>query len=73
MKNELKDEIIACMTQKILSTLQRQEFADWYADGGRFDAYLGDGPEMEKEFGTQNYRVAEVLIMQDIQRLFNLV
>lgn len=73
MNDEQKGEIIAAMTQQILSALQRQDFADWYGDGGRFDTFIRGGKEMEERFGTSNYGVAEVLIMKDIQHLFKLV
>lgn len=73
MNDEQKGELIAAITENILSALQRQDFADWYGDGGRFDAFIRGGQEMEERFGTSNYRVAEVLIMKDIQRLFNLI
>jgi hypothetical protein len=44
MSDELKDEFIASVTQKILSTLQRQEFADWYADDTQQDQHrTGEG------------------------------
>jgi hypothetical protein len=73
MNDELRGELIAAMTEQILSALQRQDFADWYGENGRFDAFIRGGKEMENVFGTSNYRVAEVLIMKDIQRLFKLV
>ena len=70
--NNIKSEIVASITQIILAGLHRQEFADWYADGERFDAYLGTADELKKEFDTENYRVAQSLIIQDIQRIFQL-
>lgn len=73
MNDKLKGEIIASLTETILSTLQKQEFFDWYSENGRFDAFIRGGKEMEERIGTENRRVAEVLIMQDIQRLFRLV
>lgn len=72
MNDEQKGEIIRSITENILATLKKQDFADWYGDGGRFDAFIRGGKEMEETFGTENYRVAEVLIMQDIHRLFNI-
>lgn len=73
MNDEQKGEIIRAITENILVTLQKQDFADWYGDGGRFDAFIRGGKEMKETFRTENHRVAEVLIMRDIQRLFHLV
>jgi hypothetical protein len=69
MNDEQKGELIHVLTQQILSGLMKQDFADWHA--GRFEAFVtGD---LENRFGTSSRIVAEALIMQDIQRLFNII
>jgi len=46
----------------------KQSFKDWYDE--RFEAYVvGD---IEDEFGTESRLIAETLIKQDIQKLFNI-
>jgi len=66
---EQKQEIIAAITNNILMTLRSQPFKDWHET--RFEAYVvGD---LEDEFGTESHLVAETLIKQDIQKLFNMV
>jgi hypothetical protein len=53
-----KQEII----EKILQTLQRQKFNDWYSEGGRFDLWIsGENPRLTKD-----------QIKEDISALFGL-
>jgi hypothetical protein len=67
MNEEIKGEIIAAVTQNILSALQRDEFDDWYR--GRFDSFITG--ELAQELKVANSTV-ETLMKQDIQRIFRL-
>ena len=68
MNDEFKGEIIAAVTDQILKGLMKQSFVDWH--DGRFASFVEGDLE---EFGTESHLIAETLIKQDIQRLFNLV
>ncbi len=69
MTDEHKQEIISSVTNNILNALMKQSFKEWH--DGRFEAFVvGD---LMNEFGTENHLIAETLIKQDIQRLFNIV
>jgi hypothetical protein len=50
------------LIEKILQTLMRQKFADWYNDGGAFDKWIRQ----------DNDAPSDAEIEQDIARLFNL-
>lgn len=55
----------AVMEEKILNVLEKQRFADWYGDGGRFDNYLRvDYPE-----GHPNH-ITKEMILEDINKMF---
>ena len=47
---------------RILNTLEKQRFSDWYNDGGDFDRYITcDDPAPTKE-----------QILENIEKMFNL-
>ena len=68
MNDELKGELIRTITNQILNGLMRQDFVDWYE--GRFNDFVEGNLE---PFGTESHVVAETLMNQDIQRLFNII
>ena len=68
MNDELKGELIRTITNQILNGLMKQDFVDWHE--GRFNDFVEGNLE---SFGTESHVVAEALIKQDIQRLFNLI
>lgn len=68
MNDEHIGVIIQAVTEQLFSSLMKQDFKDWH--DGRFDAFVKGDLE---EFGTESLLIAETLIKQDIQRLFNLV
>ncbi len=69
--NNLQDELIRSITENIFATLQKEKFFHWY-NSGNFHAFISGGDEMEKVFGTQSSLIAEALVKQQIQQLFNI-
>lgn len=65
-----REELISAITRKVLNMLQKQDFADWYSDSGRFGAWLtGDSDIMQKEFGSASLLECETHLQSDLKEM----